>query len=111
LQLASREPHFIGFVTDNIDGPLMGKQILYLALKDKWDTVVPLNVHPFCSYLNSHKHRIGILYFQVLTFLGHVSVVPYDHHQVENTSTSMEKYAMEEAWPNGMTKTCRKVHT
>jgi len=104
-------PHFKGFVTDTIDGPLMGKQLLDLALKDKWDNVVPLNVHPFCSYLNPHKHHIGILYIQVLTFLGHVSVVPYDRHQVENTSTSMEKYAMVEAWPNGMLKThCRKVH-
>jgi len=92
LQLASPEPHFIGFVTDTIDGPLMGKQLLDLVL-------------------NPHKHRIGILYIQVLTFLGHVSIVPYDHHQVENTSTSMEKYAMEETWSNGMTKTCcRKVH-
>ena len=68
LQLASHEPHFVGFVTDTIDGPLMGKQLLDLALKDKWDTVVPLNVHPFCSYLNPHKHHVGVLYFQVLYF-------------------------------------------
>jgi len=89
----------------------MGKQLFDLALKDKLDNVVPLNVHPLCSYLNPHKHHIGMLYIQVLTFLEHVSVVPFDHHQFANTSTSMEKYAMEEAWLNGMTITCcRKVN-
>jgi hypothetical protein len=88
----------------------MGKQLFDLAVKDKWDNVVPRNVHPSCSYLNPHKHHIGILSIQVLTFLEHVSVVPFNHHQVKNTSTSMEKYAMEEAWLNGMTITCcRKV--
>jgi hypothetical protein len=49
LQLASYESHFIGSVTDTIDGPLMVKQLLDLALKDKWDNVVPLTVHPFLA--------------------------------------------------------------
>ena len=49
-------------------------------------------------------------YIQVLTFLEHVSVFPFDCHQVGNTSTSMGKYAMEEAWSNGMTKTRKKVN-
>jgi hypothetical protein len=67
-QLASHESHFIRFITDTIDDPLMGKQLLDLALKDKWDNVIPLNVHPFCSYLNPHKHHIGMLYIYSGTY-------------------------------------------
>jgi len=40
-----------------------------------------------------------------LTFLQNLSVVPFDHHQVENKSTWSEKDAMDEE-----ASTCTKVN-
>ena len=68
---------------------------IYISVLQWTDINVFIN-----SDLNPEKHNAQTVYILLFTFVQHVSVVPSNRYEVENISTWIENYAVEEASPS-----------